>query len=102
MVASLNLLGDRFSTEPWARRAIRSLRVLGAQYRSGVPVEEGGTSTSVVREEVVQMDGDITVGPGSEPDRLSKIALASLRASLSSVLVVTHELFTDKGQSEVY
>lgn len=107
MVESLNLLGDRFCTEPWAGRAVRALRALGAQYRRGVPVEQGGTGTGAAREEVVQVDGVTMEGSGQEleqgqePGRSRKIALASLRASLSSVLVVTHELLTDKGRPEV-
>ena len=112
-MASLNLLGDRFCTESWAKRAVHSLIVLGAQYRHGVPIKEGGTGVDAandVSEEVVQMDGDTTAGTGQEleleqgPDHLHharKVALASLRASLSSVLVVTQELLADKDQREV-
>ena len=107
MVASLNLLGDRFCSESWAKRAVRSLTVLGAQYRHGVPVKEGGTGVgaNAVSEEVVQVDGDTTAATeqelGPDPRHAHKVALASLRASLSSVLVVTLELLADKGQRKV-
>lgn len=75
-------------------------------------MKEGGTGVdaNAVSEEVLQMDGDTTAGTGQEleleqgSDHLHyarKVALASLRASLSSVLVVTQELLADKGQREV-
>ena len=53
----------------------------------------------------MQVDVETTVGSGQEEEqdlgRSHKIALASLRASLSSVLVVTHELLAEKDQPEV-
>ena len=86
---------------------MRALRSLGAQYRNGVPTEEGGTGigTGSTPDHVVQVDVVTTEGSGQEVERdlgrSHKVALASLRASLSSVLVVTHELLAEKDQPEV-
>ena len=86
---------------------MHALRALGAQYRNGVPTKEGGTGagTGSTPDHVVQVDGDTMVGSGQEVEqdlgRSHKVALASLRASLSSVLVVTHELLAEKDQPEV-